>query len=494
MKCFYCGSETNANGIYCKKCGKRVDGLVECPTCHKLTPYGNFCVNCGAKLEIKDESIPYGMTKPELEESYTRMQDAVLYGNGNNVTNIATQSSVAAPGSEVKPAVATTSVAAATIEEEKTLQFSPAVRNILNWVSFGFAIAAITLCIIFTFFIGYGYAGNYEMTGLPSDLYYVFDPDNWKQFFDVKFSEYGIVGMILATVTTCAIILGIIGTLIYTIIKFVRYFEKKDTNLTNAALVTYFVYVGSIALFLVSSKIGSADIHSNAYFKLNVATTLGLTFSTLCLVTTISTKLVENGICGTIKAYLTHIIGYGLLLLFGCIVLAVIGQGLITLKVETLEGSYYVNSYLGSYPFSINLAAFAINANASFSNSEWNQFVLNYVLTIIGMIGATVCFGLFISFFTVQIKNFVNSGRIVMKKSAFVQGVISSSALIFLGIFLILVLINAAYFCGIENSDKSRVVYTAPVIAIVMGLFMLGTNIAMKIITSNKHNVEQAAA
>ena len=29
------------------------------------------------------------MTKPELEESYTRMQDAVLYGNRNNVTNIA---------------------------------------------------------------------------------------------------------------------------------------------------------------------------------------------------------------------------------------------------------------------------------------------------------------------------------------------------------------------------------------------------------------------
>ena len=49
MQCQYCGVENLENAVFCKKCGRRLDGMAVCPSCKNLTPAdGEFCINCGA--------------------------------------------------------------------------------------------------------------------------------------------------------------------------------------------------------------------------------------------------------------------------------------------------------------------------------------------------------------------------------------------------------------------------------------------------------------
>lgn len=51
MKCNYCGSENNDDAVYCKVCGRRLDGMMSCPKCKKLIDEDSeFCNYCGTSL------------------------------------------------------------------------------------------------------------------------------------------------------------------------------------------------------------------------------------------------------------------------------------------------------------------------------------------------------------------------------------------------------------------------------------------------------------
>lgn len=54
-KCLNCGSLLPKNAKFCLKCGTKVERLSEtkliCPNCGNQTPKGEFCIECGAKLQ-----------------------------------------------------------------------------------------------------------------------------------------------------------------------------------------------------------------------------------------------------------------------------------------------------------------------------------------------------------------------------------------------------------------------------------------------------------
>ena len=55
MNCKFCETENPDSAVYCKQCGKRIDGNTVCPVCHKLTPDDAvFCTECGARLDGKN--------------------------------------------------------------------------------------------------------------------------------------------------------------------------------------------------------------------------------------------------------------------------------------------------------------------------------------------------------------------------------------------------------------------------------------------------------
>lgn len=55
MVCKNCGHEVVENGVFCPKCGKRLDGKISCPKCQKLiNETSEFCVYCGTKIGSKN--------------------------------------------------------------------------------------------------------------------------------------------------------------------------------------------------------------------------------------------------------------------------------------------------------------------------------------------------------------------------------------------------------------------------------------------------------
>lgn len=53
MECKFCSTENSDNAVYCKNCGKRLDGKIVCPLCGKTTDAGAYCEMCGARIDGK---------------------------------------------------------------------------------------------------------------------------------------------------------------------------------------------------------------------------------------------------------------------------------------------------------------------------------------------------------------------------------------------------------------------------------------------------------
>lgn len=53
MECKFCSTENSDNAVYCKNCGKRLDGKIVCPSCGKTTDAGAYCEMCGARIDGK---------------------------------------------------------------------------------------------------------------------------------------------------------------------------------------------------------------------------------------------------------------------------------------------------------------------------------------------------------------------------------------------------------------------------------------------------------
>ena len=44
MKCYHCDTENLEGAQFCKKCGRRLDGMSLCTACGKMTPAdGEYC-------------------------------------------------------------------------------------------------------------------------------------------------------------------------------------------------------------------------------------------------------------------------------------------------------------------------------------------------------------------------------------------------------------------------------------------------------------------
>lgn len=65
MVCRSCSTENADDAVFCKHCGKRLDGQKTCPRCERLnTEDSIFCTYCGTRLEAKPKRVG-GMPVPD---------------------------------------------------------------------------------------------------------------------------------------------------------------------------------------------------------------------------------------------------------------------------------------------------------------------------------------------------------------------------------------------------------------------------------------------
>ncbi|MDE6471726.1 MAG: zinc ribbon domain-containing protein [Clostridia bacterium] len=253
MECYHCGQENDEEAIYCKQCGMRVDGKVECPSCNKLIDSDSqFCGYCGHNLE----------------ESYASEDDE------ENTTE--------------EESCAPTKILSV---------FKPNLKK-ANEICIGaFSMSTVFFSLLFVFFVGIkSYATNitdsdaYLNTNTNINLFYYLGEcysrlatldETYPSYFIANYKFISIMGTILS--------IAIITTvLVFSIISVVRYVNnctgRSAKSYSTPVLATYVSFVMGVTLFYAFNAVSGNNGLMKMSVKLNEYTVAGIALSTVFMI------------------------------------------------------------------------------------------------------------------------------------------------------------------------------------------------------------------
>lgn len=279
MNCKFCGVENPENAVFCKDCGKRIDGLTVCPSCGALTPEGGtFCTNCGIRLDGKTACTVCGTV---YEGKYC-------------------------------PNCGTATESEQTEQTEQTANENAMWKRVLWHVGSGFGLLTAVCALIFTFFIGCTVGGSQhaldtiEELGLQNsvNLFYYFGEmydeislslramATYSAFFEIAIYSVAV----LSTIIAACILIAVPVMSILTIVRYVScYVGKTQKQMGTLAFATFFTYLAGATLILACNaakvKMLSGSTTATAYISYNGATIAGIslcaifvTIGLICLI------------------------------------------------------------------------------------------------------------------------------------------------------------------------------------------------------------------
>ena len=290
MICNKCGTENPEGAVYCKACGKRLDGSIACPSCGNLNPDDAvYCVSCGKRID--------GMTVCSC--------GAVYSGN-------------------FCPQCGTKNAAEASKNEAKQTQASPIWQRALK---IGGGIASMTMVLvslIFVFLIGFILNAHGTISGasfgldLDSITPSIFDffGKNFKEIKDTLdpleefHSIYPTTLYLIATlelIVAAGVLVAVPVLAVISGVLFVRNVSgKSEKSYAHLSIATFFTYVLGAALLLALeqakfhvSATGSSYLESSGSFSiatgLNKATVAGLILGAIMLAVFVGCRIAANG-------------------------------------------------------------------------------------------------------------------------------------------------------------------------------------------------------
>lgn len=303
MNCKSCGKENAENAVFCKYCGKRVDGTKICPVCkNQIDEDSEFCIHCGARADGSD-----------LQRSPVAQETVFT-----------------------------------TVSHSAAIAWRPVAAKVA-----AIAVAAIALfTLVFVFFTGVqasaSVSGSSATTGY--DVFYFFGK-GYKDYNKTieTFEKYNgttqltgyfkasqLMPLIFGTIISSAVLLVVFLLSVTAIVRTVNMLMgRKTEGGEKFALSAFAVYIfGIIAL----SAITSADVSAGgitASFKLNAATVAGVVLCSVAAFVWFGCKLIENG---KTLLYGNNAIKAGLSVC--CLILATIIAGLLTMPtINVINGS-----------------------------------------------------------------------------------------------------------------------------------------------------------
>lgn len=377
MKCVFCGTDNPDGALFCKKCGKRQDGMATCPSCGKDTPAdGDFCIYCGADLKAAAVGGA-GLNKPAAEregrgkvETYTA---ANIPEGANSAHGYGTADESAHEAAAADYAVG----------EGRTTAVAAAVMRVLKVAAEAFAVLAALVGAIFVFFIGYTVSADVSGAtigfGGGGDIFYFFG-DVYKDIESVlessglgsqSFANYSyMTGAVVGTVCSALALAATVMLFIATVVRYVRKLLKHtQKSATGLAAATFFSYVCGVALFMLCTG-GSVSVGGEEVVTaLNGVSIAGLVLGGVFIVASVISSVVcgadgadvrqtvINGVCGAASTvFLLVIAGVAAYGVFGLAMDAGNGRDMVTtlgmtelfIMLATLSRSYYVGNIFGN--------------------------------------------------------------------------------------------------------------------------------------------------
>lgn len=263
MDCKFCGTENPDSAVFCKHCGKPMNGMFVCPVCGKQSPAdGAFCIYCGSRLAPQSAAL--------AEE---------------------TAIAQAAPAQTFEPQPEQT----ADKGKDKT---SPALwQKALTYAGGACALFAALCAMIFVFCIGCAAEGSAlsETFGIQGiDLYYYFG-DVYRDLQDALDATFRpsdfytatlYIQAICGTLVSAAAIITVPVLFVVTLVRYIRNLTGASEKTANSvAAVTYFIFIAFALMFLglhavqvtySTDNIAGIGIDATVAVKLNSATVTGL--------------------------------------------------------------------------------------------------------------------------------------------------------------------------------------------------------------------------
>ncbi len=384
MKCYHCGQENNDEAVFCKQCGQRVDGKIQCPTCNQLIDYDSqFCEYCGNSLQddlqVTDETTA---TESHIENTEHTFINTLI-----------------------------------------SQKFKLKGNRIFEIGSGAFAMLSVFFSLLFTFFIGLKPNGS-NLNVLDNNLantldlnifYYLGEcysntlvaDKNYPPFFVSNYYFTTIMGTLLSiAIITTVVIFSIIA-----IIRYVNYANGRTLkSYTNFALATYISFILGVTLFYafncISCKYSTASISLN----LNNYTTAGIVLSSVFIVLSYVCQTANLGKELTSQKNL-HKFCFSILGIVALSFMTVmIASPSIVLKTDNGVMSYNflgAMSYLASIYLIKNMTGYAVISTSQYSDVPTNV----YTNLIIGFIIEVAIIVMIILMIATLLKNLSNNNK-----------------------------------------------------------------------------------
>ena len=329
MNCVYCGAENPERSVFCKDCGRRLDGMALCGACGELTPAdGAFCVHCGSNRNAPVYTMP--LRFPVAESGSVRM-------------------------SARRTAGAKSTSAGANKAEEQEGQES-AVRGktgkILSAVAFWCSAAAAVVGMIFVFLIGAAMnVGGVSAVNAGYDIFYFFG-----EAYETAVTEE--LASVAAVGTVCSV-LALACTaacFVLTVVRFVGILlGKTKKGLIAPAAATFFAYVCGAAVFFLfmAQKTQAAGV--SVGLGMNPATVAGIVIGAVLLVAAAVLRGIAAGVVGGVRTYVRNLVFGALIAVLLFVAVGLTGMGAISVSITTAGVS--TGSTYGIYPFLTAIAA-----------------------------------------------------------------------------------------------------------------------------------------
>lgn len=460
MICARCGQENPENATFCKKCGRRLDGMAICPNCGKFTPAdGEFCIHCGANRNAT------------VEENL-KFQKEALESLSKGSRQVSTTSFYATSSKPAKKLNSTTENKPRNIKLSK---FSK-IFTLTSLISTSLLILCST---IFTFLVG---ATTQVSVGSASagagivnfDIYYYFS-DAFAFDSDIFGSDYILPASVLGLITVILAFIAVIVTLGFTIKGAISYFKKKEGDLTKYGVVSYFIFVSLATLFMlfISTSMEVASVTTS--YVLNGATIAGIVIGGILLLITLVMNALNRGIGGNLKGYLYSTISTGVMLVFGVVGLAMIGGGL-----TTFISTYNLSTTFGIQPYFEMLTTNAITLyNAT--EDVWLEFVNNYYGSLVCVIFIVIFALIFALSFILTLKDNLSDFGGRYTKNSIIRSIVGGVSLTLVGVILLVHdLVCVSHYYNEDNGFTISLVL--PIVIMVFGILFLAIAIANKVL------------
>lgn len=468
MQCNFCETENPETAVFCKKCGKRMDGMALCSACGKLTPAdGEFCVNCGSNRNAPVYSMPVRF--PRIAEQPGPKPRAAKAETPGGCAVKASVASVASDAHAGAYAVAA--------RAEKREIFSGRTKEIMERISFICSLGAALIGMIFVFLIGcvphvsVGSAGGGLVTNEVGIFYFFGDAYDAIVSDGSTASMAGTIGAVLGTVCSLVALLATAGCFIATVSRLVKISQKQtEKGIMGPAAATFFAYVCGAALFLLcmANKVDIMGVTTS--MAANGTTIAGFVLGGLLLVAAAVLKTLANGLGGNLYAYIRNVACGALYAVLSIVALRFICSCVASVGADSVDN---VTTY-GISSFFSNLSVFAASVASPAAEDRFMGFFAGGTAAAIVLTVAVIAFCIFL---ISSVSAFFTSVGEELDKRMSRNMVLAGICAIVAGAMMILASVLYADWAGNVSAHM-----TTPVIAIVVGVLMIADAVVYKML------------